>query len=82
MDRGQAYLQLERIPGGAVTSAWIDLYHPTKGIKTVWTSPVLEEGDYYLFVWWTGNKNPASAGTRVTVDAVDIMGTLMPLLGP
>lgn len=81
-DRGNADVYLQPVPSGDAEHALIDLYHPSKGLKTVWTSDVLPEGTYYLFVWWTGFKNPAATGTRITVDAVDIVGTLRPWLGP
>jgi|GEM_PF-5606904 len=85
-DQGKADLWLEHIDTSGhaetIVSTVIDLYNSTHRSMRVWSSPLLEEGNYYLFVWWRGLKNPVSTGTGITVDAVDIIGTLRPWAGP
>jgi hypothetical protein len=42
----------------------------------VWSSGNLASGDHVVVIEWTGTKNPASLGTVVTFNAVDVIGTL------
>ena len=65
------------VDGGA--PADVDFYSPTRtGDVSLWTSPVLPEGSHTLTLAWTGRKNPASAGTAVTVDRADFVGQAPP----
>ncbi|MFZ0090223.1 MAG: NPCBM/NEW2 domain-containing protein [Solirubrobacteraceae bacterium] len=59
---------------GATPTA-IDFYsaHRT-GNVSLWTSPTLPEGQHTLTLTWTGQKNPASTGTFITVDRVSYVG--------
>jgi hypothetical protein len=56
----------------------VDLYSPDYQSKTVWTSPVLAYGTHQLRVEESGNKNPAASWPFITIDAVDVQGTLVP----
>jgi hypothetical protein len=56
----------------------VDLYSPDYQSKTVWTSPTLAYGTHQLRVEESGNKNPAASWPFITVDAVDVQGTLVP----
>lgn len=50
----------------------IDLYSPDRhGDVAVWTSPVLSAGTHTLKVRVTGDKNPASGNTYVTIDRIE-----------
>lgn len=69
---GIAQVQLD---GG--TPVDIDLYDPKFLAKNkVWSVTGLENTSHTVSVTWTGRKNPASLGTHVAVDRVDIVGTL------
>jgi hypothetical protein len=56
----------------------VDLYSPDYQSKTVWTSPTLANGTHQLRVEMSGNKNPAASWPFITIDAVDVRGTLVP----
>ena len=61
------------IDGGATTP--VDFYSPTRtGNVSMWTSPTLPEGRHTMTLAWTGQKNPASSGTPITVDRVSYIG--------
>ena len=54
----------------------VDLYRSTiRFQERVYDTGLLEEGQHTLDIYWTGDKNPASWGTRVSLDAFDIFGT-------
>ncbi len=55
----------------------VDLYSAsTKYKQRIYNTGLLDEGNHTLAVYWTGEKNPASTGTRVGVDSFDLFGTL------
>lgn len=55
----------------------VDLYSPyTRYKQRVYTTGFLSAGHHTLSIYWTGAKNPASAGTTIDLDAVDIFDTL------
>jgi O-glycosyl hydrolase len=61
------------IDGGTPTD--IDFYSANRtGDVSLWTSPVLPDGPHTLTLAWTGQKNPASSGTTITVDRVSFNG--------
>jgi hypothetical protein len=52
----------------------IDLYYPDNRVQAVvYTSPQLAYGNHTFAIEATGLKNAASTGTRVVVDAFDVM---------
>lgn len=56
----------------------VDLYSSSAGyLQKVWSANGLDEGTHTLRVEWTGEKNAASSGTSVNVDAFDVAGTLV-----
>ena len=56
----------------------VDLYSPDRHSATVWTSPTLANGTHQLKVEETGTKNPAATWPFITIDAVEVQGTLVP----
>jgi hypothetical protein len=61
------------VDGG--TSAAIDFYSANRtGDVALWTSPTLPMGQHTFTLAWTGQKNPASTGTTVTIDRVNVNG--------
>jgi SpoIID/LytB domain protein len=71
---GKAQLTLD---GG--TPFLIDLYSPTVLYQqTVYRSDTLADGTHTLVVEWTGTKNSMSGGTIVGIDALDLLGSLVP----
>ncbi len=60
--------------GQAVT---VDLYSPAAGYKkSVFDTGVVADGEHKVSISWTGTKNTRSTGTFISIDAVDIAGTL------
>ena len=56
----------------------VDLYSAsTSYLKTVWGVDGLDEGTHTFSVEWTGDKNPASSGTAINVDAFGVLGGLV-----
>ena len=63
------------IDGSVVATA--DLYSPTFTFQQrIWSSPVLPAGPHTMRITWTGSANASSTGTNVSIDALDILGTL------
>ena len=58
----------------------VDLYNPVRNVaqQPVWSAMGLPNTDHTLTIEWTGTKNPASGGTYIGLDAVDVAGTLIP----
>ncbi|MDZ4218019.1 MAG: hypothetical protein U1D70_03235, partial [Methylobacter sp.] len=57
----------------------VDLYN--NGLKyrqVAWSSGTLTEGRHTLRVEVSGTKNPASAGTGINIDSLDIVGYVIP----
>jgi hypothetical protein len=68
-DGGIATVQID---GG--TPVEVDTYSPTLKVQeALFTSGALSDGNHTLTVKATGTKNAASGGTRITVDAFDVM---------
>ncbi len=62
-------------------STTVDLYTPTALYKqTIFSSGLLAPGEHTVVMEWTGEKNPASSNTYVSLDAVEVAGDL--LYGP
>jgi hypothetical protein len=55
----------------------VDLYGTPTRSWVVWTSPDLAYGVHVLKVEQTTNHNPAAIGDNVTIDAVNVLGTLV-----
>lgn len=56
----------------------VDTYGPKRITATVWSSPVLANGTHQLRIETSGSKNPAALWTYIGVDAVDVVGKLVP----
>ncbi|MBN2564488.1 MAG: hypothetical protein JXB46_02140, partial [Candidatus Eisenbacteria bacterium] len=55
----------------------VDLYAPDyRGQQRVWSTGTLPEGEHTLRITWTGRKNEASAGTRISTDVFAVNGVL------
>jgi murein DD-endopeptidase MepM/ murein hydrolase activator NlpD len=55
----------------------IDLYKATEAYKQkVWNSGVISSGAHTVVIEWTGTKNPAATDTNVSIDAVQVLGTI------
>jgi hypothetical protein len=68
-DGGIATVQID---GG--TPVEVDTYSPTIEVQeAVFTSSGLSDGSHTLTITATGNKNAASSGSRIAVDAFDVM---------
>lgn len=80
-DSGYADLILrDMAAGGAVIQrASLDLYHATPSFGRMWTAGPLPERQYELYVEWGGRKNPDSGGTRITIDAIEVVGRIIPV---
>jgi hypothetical protein len=56
----------------------VDLYSATSDYaKSVWNTGTLEAGNHTVTVEWTGEKNSAATGTSISVDAFDVLGSLV-----
>jgi hypothetical protein len=61
-------------PAAATSGAWLAAGAPADaGDVLIYTSPVLTAGTHTFKLRNTGRANPASVGTRVCVDRVDIV---------
>jgi hypothetical protein len=56
----------------------VDLYSSVRKSETVWSSPALANGTHQLRVEESGTKNPAASWPFISIDAVDVQGTLVP----
>ncbi len=56
----------------------VDLYNPTTVLykQTLFSSGLVPLGEHTVTLEWTGEKNPASSNTYVSLDAVDVTGTV------
>jgi len=69
---GKAAVSLD---GGAPVT--VDLYNSTTlRQQKVWSTGALADGVHTVVISWLGQRSQASGGTRVSLDAVDIVGTL------
>jgi hypothetical protein len=71
-DCGKAKVTLD-----GATPVFVDLYAPSLSSEVVWTSPALTSGEHHLRIEWTGTNNAASSGFQITLDALDVIGTLV-----
>jgi cell wall-associated NlpC family hydrolase len=56
----------------------VDLYSPTSDYaKNVWSTGPLEPGTHTNTIEQTGEKNAAATGTGISLDAFDVIGTLV-----
>ncbi len=56
----------------------IDLYSAsTEWQQKVWGTGTLESGRHTVTITWTGTKNPAATDTNISVDAFDVVGSLI-----
>ncbi len=46
--------------------------------RAVYSTGFLARGSHTVKIEWTGRRNPMSMSTRVSVDALDVMGSLVP----
>ena len=59
------------------TPASVDLYSAsTLWRQNVWNTGTLLAGPHTVTIAWTGEKNPAAAGTYIGVDAFEVVGAL------
>ncbi len=69
---GKAQVVLDGDTANPVT---VDLYSPATGWKKrVYSTGLLSDGPHTLSIYWTGQKNTASAGTAISTDTFDMMG--------
>ncbi len=69
---GKAKVVLDEDLINAVT---VDLYSTSIRYKQrLYGTGLLEEGKHTLTIYWLGDKNPASLGTRIGVDSFDMLG--------
>ena len=60
-----------------VSTFTVDLYTPTALYKqTIFSTGVLPQSDHTVTIEWTGEKNPASSNTYISLDAVEVAGSL------
>jgi hypothetical protein len=63
------------LDGGAALT--VDLYNAVVvRQKTAWSTGILPAGPHKLVIRWTGKRSVASGGTRVNIDALDVVGVL------
>lgn len=76
--QGRARVSLD---GGEPVS--VDLYNPTvlRQVK-VWSTGLVEAGTHTLTFTWTGEGGVTGGGTRVNIDALDVLGTLVQASAP
>ena len=61
---------MARVRIDGVTVAIVDLYAPEPQPRTIAWSGTLSPGGHTLAIVVTGDRNPASSGTRVALDAL------------
>ena len=58
-------------------SVMVDLYSPsTLYQQRIWSASGLSNTRHDVRIEWSGSKNPASSGTLIRLDAIDLMGML------
>lgn len=64
-----------RLDGGSPVV--VDLYNATtqRQVK-VWTTGTIAAGTHKLTITWTGQRSVSTGGTRINIDAVDVVGAL------
>jgi hypothetical protein len=74
---GKALVVLDLLPGVVV-----DLYSATDSYKqAVYTTGVLSNISHSLTIYWLGSKNAAAWGTKIDVDAFDVLGSAVSASG-
>ncbi len=68
---------IAKVTVDGTTSSPVDLYDPgTLYQRNVWDTGKLSNGLHTVKIEWTGDKNTSAAGTNVSVDAFDVLGTM------
>jgi hypothetical protein len=56
----------------------VDLYSPWNSYKQkVYETGLLADGAHTVDIYWTGSKNAAASGTKMNMDAIDLLGDLV-----
>jgi Tol biopolymer transport system component len=55
----------------------IDLYSTTGVYQEIWNTGTLASGTHTITIWRTGTKNASASDANISVDAVDVIGTLV-----
>jgi murein DD-endopeptidase MepM/ murein hydrolase activator NlpD len=63
-----------RLDGG--TPVTVDLYNATTVFKKAWDTGVIGGGSHTVVIKWTGLKNAAATKTNISMDAVQVLGTI------
>ncbi len=64
------------LDGDTANAVIVDLYSSSDSYKQrVYNTGLLPNSHHNLSIYWIGQKNAASSGTRVDVDAIDVLGT-------
>jgi IPT/TIG domain len=62
---------------GAAESSTVDLYDTaTRYQQSVWNTGKLTSGLHWVKIEWTGDKNASATNTNISMDAVDVIGSL------
>ena len=69
---GKAKLTLDGVDKGT-----LDLYSASATYVKVWETGTLPAGNHTLTIAWTGTKSSSATGHNISVDAFDIMGTIL-----
>jgi hypothetical protein len=79
---GKALVTLDAGTSDEVTTT-VDLYSSYDRYKQrVYSTGLLTDGAHTLSIYWIGQKNSRAWGTKIDVDAFDILGTLTPAPTP
>ncbi len=74
---GRAYVSVD---GG--TPVLVALYNSSvQRQRKVWSTGALTAGQHVIVISWTGSAGAAGGGTRVNIDALDVLGTLLQATG-
>jgi len=69
---GKAKLTLDGADKGTV-----DLYSASATYTKVWETGTLSAGNHTLTIAWTGQKNSSATGSNISVDAFNVIGTIL-----
>lgn len=74
---------LAKVTIDAGAPALVDFYAPAQVYRaSLYSVERLSPGSHIIKVEWTGAKNPASSGTSISLDAVDVSGALQQAVAP
>jgi hypothetical protein len=54
----------------------VDLYSASTVFKQAWNTGVLASGPHKVVIEWTGTKNRSATKSNISVDAIQVLGTL------